>query len=98
MTVPEQRQETISSEVHLRRMDPIRNMARFYTLSVEMALFETWSCTRTYGRIGTRQGRIMVGLYPNEEEALVALRSILRKKQKRGYQPAIVASSVSTPL
>ncbi len=34
----------------------------------------------------------MVGLYQNEEEALGALRAILRQKRKRGYQPAMGSS------
>ncbi len=43
-------------EAHLRRVDRARNMARFYTLSVEMALFDSWSCTKAYGRIGLAMG------------------------------------------
>ncbi len=88
MTMPEKRCETAPVEAHLRRVDPARKMARFYTLSVEMALFESWTCTRSWGRIGARQGRIMVGLYASEAEALAALRSILERKQQRGYRPA----------
>ncbi len=42
--------------LHLRRIDPDRNMARYYTLSVEITLFEDWSCTRAFGRIGSREG------------------------------------------
>jgi predicted DNA-binding WGR domain protein len=91
MTSPEQGRDAGSSEVYLRRVNADRNMARFYTLTVEMALFETWSCTRTYGRIGARHGRVMVGLYPSEEEALDAFRRILRQKGKRGYRPAVEA-------
>ncbi len=83
MAMPEERREA-----HLRRVDRARNMARFYTLSVEMALFDSWSCTKVYGRIGARRGRIMVGLYANEEEALAALSSLLRQKLRRGYVPA----------
>ncbi len=92
MALPEERHEA-----HLRRVDRARNMARFYTLSVEMALFDSWSCTKAYGRIGARHGRIMVGLYPNEEEALAALSSLLRQKLRRGYVPANEAAPVRPP-
>ncbi|MFY8040002.1 MAG: WGR domain-containing protein, partial [Bosea sp. (in: a-proteobacteria)] len=38
--------------VRLTRVDPSRNMARFYTLSVEVSLFDGFTCTRGFGRIG----------------------------------------------
>ncbi len=85
-------------EAHLRRVDRARNMARFYTLSVEMALFDSWSCTKAYGRIGARHGRIMVGLYANEDEALAALSSLLRQKLRRGYVPANEAAPARPPV
>jgi predicted DNA-binding WGR domain protein len=72
-------------EIHLRRIDPARNMARFYALSVELTLFEDWSCTRQFGRIGSKGGRIMLGLYETKAEAEIAFRHLLRQKQTRGY-------------
>ncbi len=72
--------------VVLRRIDPSRRMARFYTLSVELTLFQDWSCRREHGRIGSRGGRVMIGLYPGKEEAIAALRAILRAKRRKGYR------------
>jgi predicted DNA-binding WGR domain protein len=72
-------------EIHLWRIDPARNMARFYALSVELTLFEDWSCTRQFGRIGSKGGRIMLGLYETKAEAEIAFRHLLRQKQTRGY-------------
>jgi predicted DNA-binding WGR domain protein len=79
--------------VALRRVDPSRNMNRFYTLSVEVTLFEDWSCTRSYGRVGGRPsgrtgvkgGRIMIGLYASEAEARDAFQRLLAAKRRRGY-------------
>jgi predicted DNA-binding WGR domain protein len=71
--------------VTLRRVDPARAMNRFYTLSVEVTLFEDWSCTREFGRMGTRGGRIMIGLYPSEAEARDAFQRLLAAKRRRGY-------------
>ena len=72
--------------VCLHRIDPVRRMARYYTLSVELTLFQDWSCRREHGRIGARGGRVMIGLYAGKDEALAALGVILRAKRRRGYR------------
>ena len=83
-----QEPRSLGTEVHLRRFDASRNMARYYTVSVEVALFETWACTRSFGRVGRKGGRVMVGLYPDEAQAVAALGALLRQKQRKGYRPA----------
>jgi predicted DNA-binding WGR domain protein len=70
----------------LRRLEPARNMARWYTLSLEVTLFDDWSCTRRYGRIGQRGGRVMIGLFEDRRSAEAELQAILRAKQARGYE------------
>lgn len=72
--------------ISLRRIDPDRNMARYYVLSVEITLFENWACTRAYGRIGSRGGRIMIGLHESYEAARSELQTLLRRKKARGYR------------
>lgn len=71
--------------ITLHRVDPDRNMARYYALSVEITLFSDWSCTRDYGRIGSRGGRIMIGLHETRDAAEAMLRDLLASKKKRGY-------------
>ena len=44
--------------VHLRRIDPARNMSRFYRLDVQPDLFGGVLLMKEWGRIGAR-GRIM---------------------------------------
>ena len=70
----------------LRRVDPLRNMARWYALSVEVTLFEDWSCTRAYGRIGGRGGRVMIGLFESRAAAMAEFEALLRAKRQRGYR------------
>ncbi|MGL4527073.1 MAG: WGR domain-containing protein [Aestuariivirga sp.] len=84
------RHEPIASELsqglRLERIAPERNMARYYTLAVELTLFDDWSCTRSFGRIGTRGGRIMLGLFEDRASAEAELIALLRAKQARGYR------------
>jgi predicted DNA-binding WGR domain protein len=75
-----------SDGLRLERIDPERNMARYYTLAIELTLFEDWSCTRSFGRIGARGGRIMLGLFTTQAAAEAELIALLRAKQARGYR------------
>jgi predicted DNA-binding WGR domain protein len=76
----------LSQGLRLERIEPERNMARYYTLAVELTLFDDWSCTRSFGRIGTRGGRIMLGLFEDRAAAEAELIALLRAKQARGYR------------
>ncbi len=78
--------EQVLAPVRLTRIDPSRNMKRFYTVAVEVTLFDDVACTRTYGRIGGRGGRVMVGLYETQDEAAAALGRIVSAKLARGYR------------
>lgn len=61
-------------------------MSRYYTLSIEMTLFDDVACLRGFGRIGTKGGRIMIGLFESRAAAEAELHSLLRRKQARGYK------------
>ncbi len=76
----------LANGLRLERIEPERNMARYYTLAVELTLFDDWSCTRGFGRIGTRGGRIMLGLFEDRAAAEAELVALLRSKQARGYR------------
>lgn len=73
----------------LDRNDPGQNMARFYMLSVEPALFGDAALVREWGRWGG-SGRRRLDLFPGIAQAAEALEDWLRRKTKRGYR--IVAS------
>lgn len=70
--------------VDLERIDPARNMARFYRLSVQPTLFGEQSVIRSWGRIGT-QGRSMMVTYATEGDAVKACKKLLCSKVARGY-------------
>jgi predicted DNA-binding WGR domain protein len=76
----------LTDNLRLERIEPERNMARCYTLAVELTLFADWSCTRQLGRIGARSGRIMLGLFEDRAAAEAELIALLRAKQARGYR------------
>jgi predicted DNA-binding WGR domain protein len=71
--------------VHLQRIDPGRNMARFYSMAVERDLFGHVVLVRRWGRLGTA-GRTRMDEHPGEGEALAALASLQARKKRRGYQ------------
>ncbi|AEI04546.1 hypothetical protein OCA5_pHCG301020 (plasmid) [Afipia carboxidovorans OM5] len=69
----------------LRRVDPARNMARFYTIAVLPTLFGTHSVMRCWGRIGSK-GRQRIDLFECESEAQYAFDRLLQAKCRRGYR------------
>jgi predicted DNA-binding WGR domain protein len=73
--------------IHLHRIDPTRNMARFYRLSSTTSLFGDICVVREWGRIG-RRGRLHIDLYERAEEAIAARDALSRAKRRRGYRDA----------
>ena len=70
--------------VVLRRVDPARNMARYYRMDVQPDLFGGWTFIREWGRIG-RPGTIRVLPCPSENAAIAALEKQTTVKTQRGY-------------
>ena len=70
--------------VHLRRIDPTRNMRRFYRLDLQPDLFGGVLLMKAWGRIGAR-GRIVVEPYETEALAAAALQRHADRKRRRGY-------------
>jgi len=71
--------------VVLRRIEPDKRMARFYSLMIERDLFCTVRLVRNWGRIGTL-GRERAEAFDNEFEARTALEALARTKRRRGYR------------
>ena len=61
--------EVFPTCLHLQRVDPARNVRRFYRMTVQRDLFGCSSLVRVWGRIGTR-GREMVNTYADEGRAI----------------------------
>ena len=71
--------------VHLQRIDPKRNMRRFYAAEIQPTLFGGVSVVRRWGRIGG-PGRVMLETFDREDEAQAALTKLVTAKQRRGYR------------
>ena len=77
--------ELFPTRVEMRRIDPSRNMRRFYLMQVQPDLFGGVSLIREWGRIG-RRGRVLVEHHADEGEAVTALNGMARVKARRGYE------------
>ncbi len=73
-------------QLYVERMDPTKNMARFYAMSIEATLFGDVCLTRRWGRIGAR-GQAMQHHFNKEEGAVQLFLELLRSKRVRGYGP-----------
>jgi predicted DNA-binding WGR domain protein len=71
--------------VTLRRVDPAKNMARFYALDVQADLFGAIMLMRQWGRISTG-GRIAGEPYASVALGCSALRRQAERKRRRGYR------------
>lgn len=76
--------EPDADPVLLNRLDPARNMARYYRVAIEPTLFGWSAVVRDWGRIG-RSGRRRLDLYDHLDEASAAAEDLLERKQRRGY-------------
>lgn len=70
--------------VYLRRVDPSRNMSRFYTMAIERTLFGEFALVREWGRIG-RGGQTKSTVFPSGREAESTFSRLRRAKERRGY-------------
>jgi predicted DNA-binding WGR domain protein len=55
--------------LHLRHIDPARNMCRFYRLDIQPDLFGRILLVKQWGRVGT-QGRMVAESYESEALAV----------------------------
>jgi predicted DNA-binding WGR domain protein len=72
--------------IALARIDPKRNMKRFYTAMLWPDLFGGVSLVREYGRIG-QPGQLRVESYADLHAATVARDRLLARKRHKGYRP-----------
>ena len=68
--------------VLIHRRNSLRNMSRFYSLSIEPSLLGG----RRWGRAG-RSERRLVEHFGSEREAVAAFLTVLHRKRRRGYRP-----------
>ena len=77
--------------VAMRRIDPSRNMARFYVVEIMPTLFGQWAVVRRWGRVNT-DGRRSETWFDDLAPALSSAAEYPAAKCKRGY-----ASIYGTP-
>jgi len=69
----------------LTRVDPDRNMRRFYLMTVQRDLFGGATLVREWGQVGS-SGQVRVDYHESEGQAVNALADIASAKRKRGYR------------
>jgi len=72
------------SAVVLHRIDPAKNMARYYRLDMQPDLFGGFNVTKEWGRIG-RGGQVRQVFCSTESDALGAVETQHKAKVRRGY-------------
>lgn len=77
-------EEPHETPLYLERIDPNRNMARFYAMSIQPTLFGELSLIRNWGRIGAT-GRNKIETFPDMEGLVRAKMRLARQKRRRGY-------------
>lgn len=82
-------------ERRLERIDPVRNMYRWYAVAVSCDLFGAFTVERAWGRVGAR-GRSKLDGYPTILAAKEAARRLYDVKRRRGYIDAESAHGSST--
>ena len=74
----------MTAQQQLRRVDPARNMRRFYLVGVHADLLAGWSVVREWGRIG-RRGRVRIEPFTELHLAEAAGDRLAASKRRRGY-------------
>lgn len=70
--------------IYLTKIDPARNMARFYVLDVQPDLFGEWALVREWGRIG-RAGQSRRASFAEHGAVEAAFAREFKKRRSRGY-------------
>lgn len=68
------------------RIDPAKNVARFWLAVVTPTLLGGWSLLREWGRIGS-PGTVSSRTFELEDEARRAEHAGIRRRERHGYQP-----------
>ena len=74
----------MASSCYLTHIDPSRNMARYYHMTIQPTLFVEWSRVREWGRIG-KGGQVKQASFSSAEESRQAFTRLAKAKQRRGY-------------
>lgn len=81
----------------LERIEPERNMHRYYVMSLEPTLFGDTGLRREWGRLGNKGGQTRLDLHEEPDTAREALEVWLQRKFKRGYRLRLVHGTIAAP-
>lgn len=70
--------------IYMTRIDPEKNMKRFYELELTADLFGNWSCVRRWGRVGCK-GRRLELIFATQDAAAQEADRWFLSKRARGY-------------
>jgi len=71
--------------IYLTKIEPARNMARFYLLDVQPTLFGEWTLVKEWGRIG-RGGQSRRVSFVGRAEAEEAFGRAVKQRLRRRYE------------
>jgi predicted DNA-binding WGR domain protein len=74
--------------MRLIRVDPARNIHRWYVVGVQATLLDTWAVVCGWGSLRTRYERWRIIPCASAEEAQGRMAQIVAAKQRRGYREA----------
>jgi predicted DNA-binding WGR domain protein len=70
--------------VFFTRIDPAKNIRRFWLATVTPTLLGGWSLVREWGRVG-QPGTVKASTFESENEARRAEQQGIRKRERHGY-------------
>jgi predicted DNA-binding WGR domain protein len=82
-------------QLYVERVDPAKNMARYYAMAIDQTIFGETCLIRRWGRIG-RRGQEKQHVFKREEEAVSLFLDLLKHKRARGYLPRTAFSTRKT--
>ena len=82
-------------ETTLYRINPAKNISRFYRIDIQTDLFGNPCLIRRWGRVG-KAGQMKTMPFATQEEAEQELAKFQRMKTKRGYKPQFTQASAAT--
>ncbi|KRB49331.1 hypothetical protein ASE04_19275 [Rhizobium sp. Root708] len=72
-------------QLYVERTDHAKNMARYYSMSIDANLFGEPSLTRRWGRIGSK-GQTLIHHFEREQDAVCLFLELTRQKRARDYR------------
>jgi predicted DNA-binding WGR domain protein len=70
------------------KVDPEKNLRRWYAIAWGQTLFGAWAVVRMWGRLEGNWSRCRIEEFVTEDEAAAEAKTQVERRQKRGYAPS----------